>query len=60
MAEFKVNYNTFKCTMIIQSGYVVNFDPKSSLRTISRFEKEKEKAHKAISKLRRFIGSIFK
>ena len=51
--EFKANYNTFKCTMIIQPGFAVNFNTKSSLRTVLGFEK---KAYKAISKVRRFVA----
>ena len=51
--EFKANYNTFKCTMIIQPGFAVNFNTKSSLRTILGFDK---KAYKATSKVRRFVA----
>ena len=51
--EFKGNYNTFKCTMIIQPGHAVNFNTKSSLRMVLGFEK---KAYKALGKPRRFIA----
>ena len=51
--EFKGNYNTFKCIMIIQPGHAVNFNTKSSLRTVLGFEK---KVYKALGKPRRFIA----
>lgn len=51
--EFKANYNTFKCTMIIQPGYAVNFNTKTSLRTVLGFDK---KAYKATAKVRRFVA----
>ena len=51
--EFKGNYNTFKCVMIIQPGYAVNFNSKTSIRTVFGFNK---KAYKATSKIRRFVS----
>ena len=36
--NFKANYNTFKCVMILQAGYAVNFNVNGSLRTVLGFE----------------------
>ena len=41
--EFKANYNTFKCVMIIQGGYGVKFAERS-LRTVLGFEAKSYKA----------------
>ena len=49
--EFKANYNTFKCVMIIQGGYGVHFATKS-LRTVLGFE---VKTYKAKGIVKRFI-----
>ena len=48
--EFKANYNTFKCVMIIQAGYSVNFTEKS-LRTVLGFN---AKSYKAMTVRKRF------
>ena len=36
--EFKANYNTFKCIMILKAGYSIKFTVKGSLRTVLGFE----------------------
>ena len=38
VVKFKANYNTFKCVMILQAGYAVNFNVNGSLRTVLGFE----------------------
>ena len=47
--EFKANYNTFKCVMIIQGGYTVKFAEKS-LRTVLGFEAKNYKATGVITR----------
>ena len=51
--EFKANYNTFKCMMIIQPGYAVNFSGARSLSSILGFNK---KTYKAIGTEKRFVS----
>ena len=36
--QFKANYNTFKCTMIIQGGFAVNLSGRNSLSTVLGFD----------------------
>ena len=50
--QFKANYNTFKCIMIIQGGYIVKFAEKS-LRTVLGFE---AKNYKATGEIKRFVS----
>ena len=38
VVKFKANYNTFKCVMILQAGYMINFNVNGSLRTVLGFE----------------------
>ena len=42
--EFKANYNTFKCTMILKAGFAVKFPEKGSLSTVLGFDKKIYKA----------------
>ena len=50
--EFKANYNTFKCDMIIQPGFGVKFTERS-LRTVLGFAK---KTYKAVGEQKRFVS----
>ena len=52
VVQFKANYNTFKCVMIIQGGYTVKFAEKS-LRTVLGFE---AKSYKATGVIKRFVS----
>ena len=47
--QFKANYNTFKCVMIIKANFGVNFTKKNSLRTVLGFS---QKIYKALGKTR--------
>ena len=40
--NLKANYNTFKCTLILQSGYAVDFFDSKSLNTVLGLEKKIE------------------
>ena len=42
--QFKANYNTFKCVMIIKATFGVNFSKRYSLRTVLGFAPKKYKA----------------
>ena len=44
--QFKANYNTFKCTMLIKSGFAVKFSGERSLNTVLGFEKQTYKPKK--------------
>lgn len=51
--EFKANYNTFKCTMIIQAGFAVNLSAGRSIHAVLGFEK---KTYKAVGRIKRFVS----
>ena len=51
--EFKANYNTFKCSMIIQPGFAVNLSSGRSINKVLGFEK---KTYKATVKVKRFVS----
>ena len=51
--QFKANYNTFKCVMIIKSNFAVSFAKKNCLRTVLGFA---QKTYKAIGRPRRFVS----
>lgn len=42
--QFKANYNTFRCVMIIAPSYAVNFSNKNSLGNVLGFKKQSYKA----------------